>query len=81
MASRSRNSHRGAVSSGKASIICCAVHAAVGWSVIAKVDNSSALMREQHEDEQHAPGQGREREEVHRHQRRHVISQEGSPCL
>jgi hypothetical protein len=28
--SRSRNNHAGAVSSGKASITCCAVHAAVG---------------------------------------------------
>jgi hypothetical protein len=34
MASRSRNSHRGAESTGKASITCCAVHAAVGCSVM-----------------------------------------------
>src|SRR5712691_258173 len=35
-ASRSLNAHRGAVSSGKASMTCCAVHSAVGCSVTLK---------------------------------------------
>jgi len=43
MASRSRKSHRGAVSFGKASMTCCAVHAAVGCSVIAMNDSAAVV--------------------------------------
>ena len=46
-----------------------------------KVDDSSALVREQHQDEQHVSGEGQDREEVHRDQGRCVIGQECSPRL
>ena len=62
-------------------MICYAVHAAVGWSVIAKWTTRSTLMCEQHEDEQHASSEGRDREEVHRDQGCCVIGQERSPRL
>jgi hypothetical protein len=42
------------------------------------VDDSTAVVGEQHEHEQHAAAEGRHGEEVHRHQRRHVIRQKGS---
>jgi hypothetical protein len=45
-----------------------------------KVDDSSALVREQHQDEEDASGEGRDRE-VHRDQGCGVIGQERSPRL
>jgi hypothetical protein len=45
------------------------------------VDNASTMMGQQHEDEKDASGQGRHREEVHRHQGRQVIRQERAPGL
>jgi len=45
------------------------------------VDDPSALMRKQYQDEQHASGDGRDREEVHGDQGRCVIGQECSPGL
>jgi hypothetical protein len=62
-------------------MICCAVHAAVGWSVIARWTTRRRLVREQHKDEQHASGEGRVREEVRRDHGCCVIGQERSPCL
>jgi hypothetical protein len=55
-------------------MICCAVQAAVGWSVIRKVDDAPTLVREQHQDEEHAASDGWDRKEVHRDQSRHVIN-------
>lgn len=46
-----------------------------------QVDDSSALVREQHDDEQHVSREGRDREEVHRDQACCVIGQERSPRL
>jgi hypothetical protein len=65
MASRSRNSHGGAVSSGKTSMICCAGHAAVGCSVIVSWTIRRRWVGEEHE--QYAAGESRTGEEVHRH--------------
>jgi hypothetical protein len=47
------------------------------------MDDSSALMREQHQDEQHASGDGRDGEEVHRDQGHGVIgeAQGSSPSI
>ncbi len=46
-----------------------------------QVDDSSAVVREQYEDEQDASGEGRDREEVHRDEGCDVIGQERSPRL
>jgi hypothetical protein len=46
-----------------------------------EVHDPATLVGEQHEHEQHAAGEGRHGEEVHRHQSGHVIGQKRSPGL
>jgi hypothetical protein len=46
-----------------------------------EMDDAPVVMREQYEDEEHAARHGRDREELHSDQRRHVIGQERAPGL
>jgi hypothetical protein len=72
IASRSLTSHLGAVSSGTASMSCCAVRAAAAfrrWCASSTKTNSNAS------------GEGGDREEVHRDLGCCVIGQERAPCL
>src|SRR5262249_24115318 len=46
-----------------------------------EMGDAPAMVREQYEDEEHAARDGRDREEVHRDQRGHVVGEEGAPGL
>jgi hypothetical protein len=45
------------------------------------VDDSATLVAEEHQHEKHAACEGWDYEEVHRHEGRQMIPQEGSPRL
>ena len=51
--SRSRSRYFGALSNGKASTICWAVHSAVGWAVTFEVNDTAAIMDKHNKNEQH----------------------------
>jgi hypothetical protein len=76
MLSRSRSSHRGAESSGKASTSCWAVHAEVGCGDV-DVHDAAAVVRHKDEHEEHAAGQRRDGEEIHRDEGGEVVGEEG----
>src|SRR5262245_12916802 len=44
-----------------------------------EMDDAATFVCEEHQHEQYATRQGRDREEVHRYQRGHVIHEKGSP--
>ena len=46
-----------------------------------QMNDASTMMGQQHEHEHHASREGRYGEEVQRHQRRHMIREEGAPGL
>jgi hypothetical protein len=46
-----------------------------------EMDNPTAVVREQDEDEEDSAGDGRYREEIDRHQRADMIRQKGAPRL
>ena len=81
MPSRSRIMYLGAVSSGKASMICWAVQAALGMLGDVEVNNASAVVGQDEEDEEDAEGGGGHGEEVDRGQRAEVVVEEGAPGL
>src|SRR5215472_11471106 len=78
MRSRSRSRYLGAVSHGKASRICCAVHSAVGCAVTAKCTMRRRVRQHQKHVQDLEPDR-RHDEEVHRNKCFQVVVEEGPP--
>src|SRR3954453_14090810 len=81
MRSRSRSRYRGALSHGKASRSCCAVHSSVGMCSDSEVKHASPIMRKHEENVEDLKPDPRHGKEVHRHKALQVVVEENPPCL
>ena len=79
--SRSCRRYAGASWPGKALRSCCAVQAAVEWSVTGQVNDPSTLVCEDDEHEEHPECDGWHDEEVDGHDLARVVREERSPRL
>ncbi len=70
-ASRSLNAHRGVVREGFYDLLRRPLRGRMLRDI--EMDDPSAVVREQHEDEQDSASERWDGKEVHRHERRHVI--------